>query len=377
MSCRLNLQILRAAGTIAASVFLFGSTAQAGNIITFGANTNKCGGAVICSADGTTGYYNDGTGVAFNLSAINDWFQIDLGGKNLLSGQSIPEPDKGAGSFLVTNDTGAAISSFLLTLSDDFTSSTPSVHACTGQQKGTICNNFTAHGGSGSFTYDTELSGADWDHCTQGTVTGQACTGKAGGVAADFAPNSVTYTWTAEFGKSIPAGGMFTISFSGWNNDSVAFTPSICDSISGNLVQNCGFETGDFTDWSGVAFGEPNISKDANSGHYSAEVYVPQSLDGEDLTQSFNTIAKGNYTATFYVKSVVWNGTMQNFTVQVRSGANTLGSWGLPSNGFSNWTKQSFQFTGDGETDTLHITAGTGGISTMDVLIDDIVVTQQ
>jgi hypothetical protein len=58
--------------------------AQAANIITFGDNANSCGGSVMCSTNGTTGYLNNGTGQAFDLSTIKSWFQIDPNGINLL-----------------------------------------------------------------------------------------------------------------------------------------------------------------------------------------------------------------------------------------------------------------------------------------------------
>lgn len=54
--------------------------AHAANIITFGDNPNACGGSVLCSTNGTTGYLNNGTGQAFDLSTINSWFQIDASG---------------------------------------------------------------------------------------------------------------------------------------------------------------------------------------------------------------------------------------------------------------------------------------------------------
>ncbi|HEX3430218.1 MAG TPA: YncE family protein [Rhizomicrobium sp.] len=210
------------AAAIGAAISLGALQANAANTITFGSNNNSCGGAVMCSTDGTHGYTNDGTGKAFNLSTISQWFQIDVNGTSALSGQPA-EPDKGAGGFLVVNDTGSAVSSFSLTVTDDFTVGGPSVHKCSGAQAGNICDNFTAHGGIGSYKFNTELSGTDWDRCTQGTTNGQTCTGGPGGVAADFAPNSVTYSWTGQNGSTIPAGSYFVISFSGWNNDGWAF----------------------------------------------------------------------------------------------------------------------------------------------------------
>ncbi|HEY3777070.1 MAG TPA: YncE family protein [Rhizomicrobium sp.] len=209
-------RIIAAAIGIAISLGAF--QARAANTITFGSNNNSCGGAVMCSTDGTHGYTNNGTGQAFKLSTISQWFQIDVNGSSQLSGQPA-EPDKGSGGFLVLNDTGNAVSSFSLTITDDFNANTSSVHKCSGAQTGNICDNFTAHGGSGSYKFNTKLSGTDWDRCTQGTASGQTCTGGSGGVAADFAPNSVTYTWTGQNGSTIPASAYFVISFSGWNND--------------------------------------------------------------------------------------------------------------------------------------------------------------
>jgi hypothetical protein len=93
--------------------------ARAANIITFDANAKACGGAVICSTNGTTGYFINGTGEAFDLSTMTQWFQIDPNGpatNELPGSQTTGEPDMGAGGFLVVNNTGAAITSFSLTL---------------------------------------------------------------------------------------------------------------------------------------------------------------------------------------------------------------------------------------------------------------------
>ena len=36
---------------------------------------------------------------------------------------------------------------------------------------------------------------------------------------------------------------------SGLGSGSAIAIPSICDGIAGNIVSNCGFESGDFTSW--------------------------------------------------------------------------------------------------------------------------------
>ena len=221
-------------GIMLAAFLFFALPVLGQNIITFGANStanNACtGGAVICSTNGTTGYLNtNGTGQAFDLSTITSWFQIDSTGMNLLSTQTAAEPDLGAGGFLVMNDTGKEVDNFSLTLTDTFNISTPSVGPCTGAQAGSLCDKFTAHGGSGDYTYSTMLSGPTWDSCTQGTTVGTTCTGGPGGVAATFAPNTVTYTWTALPGQGVANGADFLITFASWqnNNNSNTTPPTV------------------------------------------------------------------------------------------------------------------------------------------------------
>src|SRR5215831_11486708 len=68
--------------------------AHAANIITFDNNATACGGATLCSFNGTLGY--TGT-LPFNLSTIGSWFQIDTDGVSHLAGQPV-EPNGGAGA---------------------------------------------------------------------------------------------------------------------------------------------------------------------------------------------------------------------------------------------------------------------------------------
>jgi hypothetical protein len=234
------LVTLRTFAAIAVISFFFVSSALADNIptyppvpdpniITFADAPGTCGGAVICSSNGTLGYFNGtaghtiaGGGVAFDLSTITQWFQIDPDGVNRLAGQTMAEPDGGAGGFLVVNDTGSAVTTFSLTIADNFTSTTPSVGPCQpGPQSGKLCDNFQNHGGS-AYAFNTELSGPNINDCTQGSAVGATCQGNAGGVAADFAPGSVTYTWTATPGVSIAAGAQFDITFASWNTGAAA-----------------------------------------------------------------------------------------------------------------------------------------------------------
>ncbi len=195
--------------------------AHAPDIISFADNATSCGGAVICSTNGTTGYLINGTGVAFDLSTINSWFQIDAQTpaiNHLPLTQTEPEPNGGAGDFPVTNNTGAVVTSFSMTLTDTFSSTTPSVTTCTGAQAGKECDNFTIHGGAANYFSVETLSGPDWDSCTQGTTVGMSCMDGPGGAAANFAPNMVTYTWSAGTDAGIPIGATFLIDFASWQD---------------------------------------------------------------------------------------------------------------------------------------------------------------
>jgi hypothetical protein len=93
---------------------------------------------------------------------------------------------------------------------------------------------------------------------------------------------------------------------------SPAWSQSICDAVAGNLVSNCGFETGDFTDWTqGGNTGATLVSTGyAHSGNFGAQL-GPVGSDGT-LTQMVgdnSTI----YDVSFWLEM---NGTPANdFTV--------------------------------------------------------------
>jgi hypothetical protein len=179
------------------------------NIITIADNATGCGGSVLCSTNGTTGY--SGT-KAFDLSTINSWFQIGTAAQPMTSGQ-----------FLVTNNISAPntfLTSFSLTLMTAFNSSTPSVVPCTHLQAGQLCDNFQANPGATNYFKDTGFSGPNIDSCA-----GSACTGDVkGGTSANFSPGLVTYNWYAGTGTGIPAGATFDITFASWNT-SVSAVP--------------------------------------------------------------------------------------------------------------------------------------------------------
>jgi hypothetical protein len=183
------------------------------NIIGFADNATACGGSTLCStstgplATGTQGYVETGS-TPFNLSTITQWFEIDPDGISHLPNQPA-EPLGGAGNFLVTNNTGAVVTSFSLTLTDTFTLATPGQQSdCTAGQP---CQNFQIHGGAANYFSVQTLTGPD---CATGCGTN----------SADFTPNMVTYNWSAGTDGGVPIGATFDINFASWNND-VLTTP--------------------------------------------------------------------------------------------------------------------------------------------------------
>jgi hypothetical protein len=113
-------------------------------------------------------------------------------------------------------------------------------------------------------------------------------------------------------------------------------TPSVCDAVSGNLVANCGFETGDFTGWTeGGNFEDSAVVNypfdeysGPNSGSYFA-ILGPVGPDGT-LSQTLSTSSGTDYTFDFYLASVgdnpsdfsaYWDGTQLLSLTDPNSGA--------------------------------------------------------
>jgi hypothetical protein len=219
-----NPLLLLAGAAALCALELSCSPASAANIITFDNNATGCGGSVLCSTNsgplptGTQGYVETGT-TPFNLSTITQWFQIDTDGVSHLANQPV-EPLGGAGSFLVKNDTGSTLTTFSLTLTDTFRSSTSSVTFCSGSS-GPLCDNFQAGKGAAAPSGASEaLSGPDFFSCTNGSAMGGfPCASTGGQAAANFEPDMVTFTWS---GLNIASGATFDITFASWNNSAFA-----------------------------------------------------------------------------------------------------------------------------------------------------------
>ena len=73
-----------------------------------------------------------------------------------------------------------------------------------------------------------------------------------------------------------------------------------CSTTPGNLVSNCGFETGSFSGWSGTSTTDGNSGVDGNDpyqGNY--EAYLAPIGSTATLTQTLSTVAGQMYTVQF------------------------------------------------------------------------------
>ncbi|MGB0062881.1 MAG: PEP-CTERM sorting domain-containing protein [Terracidiphilus sp.] len=126
-------------------------------------------------------------------------------------------------------------------------------------------------------------------------------------------------------------------------------TSSICDAVAGNLVSNCGFETGDFTGWTEggnfeftqVVSGAFYDYSGANSGSFYATL-GPVGSDGS-LSETLSTSDGTDYTFDFYFASVgdspsdfsaYWDGTQLLSLSDPNTGAGfTLYSYSVTGTG--------------------------------------------
>jgi hypothetical protein len=131
-------------------------------------------------------------------------------------------------------------------------------------------------------------------------------------------------------------------------------TADVCGSVPGNLIVNCGFETGDFTGWTlsgntgftGVSGNFSGINP--NSGNFQA-FFGPVGSEG-DLSQTFATTAGTNYAITFFEAGL--GGSPSEFSASF-NGTTLLSQNPAPEQAY---TEYSFTATATGPTSTLLFT---------------------
>ncbi len=173
-------------------------------------------------------------------------------------------------------------------------------------------------------------------------------------------------------------------------------TASICDAITGNLVQNCGFEGGTYNsaaenytptvtpdDWlvNAPFANDPfsdGVRQYPNSGAYDLQI-GPASANiapGDPaLWQTVTDKAGASYLATFYFYTTTGsNETIPNalFEAQI-NGVNyfSLPIGGIGPGQYRSYTKETFSFIGTWS-DTLTFVAGTGNNKAPDWELDDV-----
>lgn len=180
---------------------------------------------------------------------------------------------------------------------------------------------------------------------------------------------------------------LFTAMFAGvlsMGIDAADATPSICDSVAGNLVQNCGFEAGggSIDDW--TAFGHAAVTTDANSGNYAADLSAHGTGEHPDaavalVSNTFDLNLGENYTVSFYVEGITLSGHSPDFGVELDdSNGNAIGSWYTATTaGYTDWTRVTFDVTGNGDPgDSIGVSGGSI-LGSVNWLADDFVVAPQ
>jgi hypothetical protein len=133
---------------------------------------------------------------------------------------------------------------------------------------------------------------------------------------------------------------------------------SICNGISGNLIQNCGFETGgagnsappDWTTSNFIGGDDVIVGSPVNSGSFSLQIANDEQFGAAVISQNFSDIAGATYQFTFFVFDAAGTNTSNqlfqafwNSTSGTPVFANSGG--GSPASGF---TEETFSETGTG-----------------------------
>jgi hypothetical protein len=133
--------------------------------------------------------------------------------------------------------------------------------------------------------------------------------------------------------------------------------PSACDAIAMNLVQNCGFETGDLTDWTPGAVAPTVGSSNPHTGDFAA--VFANATEIQTISQSIPTSANSVYDVTFWLA----NDNFQN-NFDATFGTTSLASFNnmLPF-GYTSFSTTveatssttALVFNGQGSTDTFFL----------------------
>ena len=155
-----------------------------------------------------------------------------------------------------------------------------------------------------------------------------------------------------QYGKAVPMLALAAIAVVGVASSAEAQ----CGSVVGNMVQNCGFETGDFTGWTmGTPFITSNWNKVAGgmNAHTGSDGwwggYIGQPTF---LSQTLTTVAGQEYNFGFWFNSPYGQNGQPNAMVARWDGVDVVNLVDPP---IADWTYYSFDVVASGASTTFEI----------------------
>src|SRR5215469_8815471 len=102
-------------------------------------------------------------------------------------------------------------------------------------------------------------------------------------------------------------GSIAFLPMASWAHAIHSDPPSVCDAVAGNLVKNCGFETGDFSGWTATAATSNSnffVSTFApHSGNFQA-VFAASGPTDDSISQVLSTTAGRSFDLSFFLQVV-------------------------------------------------------------------------
>jgi hypothetical protein len=150
-------------------------------------------------------------------------------------------------------------------------------------------------------------------------------------------------------------------------------TPSLCNAVAGNLLQNCGFESGDFSNWTTAPASSGSfffVDTPGHTGSFDAYFGATGGLP-DVINQAVATTPGHLYGLEFYFKS---DGLTPNgaFVAYFSSSIHQLGgSTDIPA---FDWTLEDFSFTATANSTRIFLGAqdGPGFLQFDDIVLRDI-----
>jgi hypothetical protein len=156
-----------------------------------------------------------------------------------------------------------------------------------------------------------------------------------------------------------------------------------CTSVAGNLVTNCGFETGDFTGWTltgndvpvqlGNLYGVEGVDPDGISPHSGSDqaFFADLDADATTISQSIATVSGDAYTVSFWLAQDTAVVTPYSNDVSASFGGDSLAN--LSAVSVEGYTKYSYTVDATSSSSLLSLTIGN---DLGEFLLDDVSVVQ-